>query len=585
VTEALDKLRFEIYERVQLPEEIASLQELEELELIPHMQTLPGEDHVQIRGHLLLTGIYRGDGSASPLRQLEHWIPMEISLPMYRVGRLEELTVDVEQFDVDLVSGRTLNVTGTLTLRGVQGGSAPEREWDGDGLRVVHQAPPETWPGLGDAPVQASVYRMGAAEDGEDPVGLKPADEAGAPRQSGDGADGPGEAVSFRPSSDEAEAALAGGEAADGRSDADRAVAAVSGADGSGPAQPAEGASPAAGSVPAAEDAEEAFFGANGSEARAAIGRNREPYAAVNESGATRPDPGEAGMMRSAGADPWTLRSAARESEPASGTLPPQDAAGSSGDVREAGPADERESPVSESPLAPEEPVASSGAGVGPVRAAHPVAEDSGARDAEPAALFDAAFGEPGDAGASESEWPASEPDAPAAEEKPAVKVTLTGKREPAAVGASAEPVGWHSLIGLRPEKPEAAAGPGAGERDAGTAENAEAAGGEGQADLRAAFGPAGDGGEIPASGGDEAPAAKQAEEPAGGDELDWARLFRLRESEAPAFTRVRLCIVQEDESLESVASRYQVQANLLQRFNNLSEPYVTKGQVLYIPS
>jgi len=27
------------------------------------------------------------------------------------------------------------------------------------------------------------------------------------------------------------------------------------------------------------------------------------------------------------------------------------------------------------------------------------------------------------------------------------------------------------------------------------------------------------------------------------------------------------------------------VQANLLQRFNNLSEPYVTKGQVLYIPS
>ena len=578
MTEALDKLRFEIYERVQLPEEIASLQELEELELIPHMQILPGEDQVQIRGHLLLTGVYRGDGTASSLRHLEHWIPMEISLPMYRVGRLDELTVDVEQFDVDLVSGRTLNVTGTITLRGVQGGSAPEREWDGDGLRVVHQAPPETWPGLGEAPVQASAYRLRAG-DGEDLAGLEPADEAGAAGQTGERADGPDEAVFFRPVSDDADAARTGG-AAHGHSDADGAVAARSGADESGPALPYAGASPAADPALAADKAGEAFFGAGGyGEARAASGGSdevragavAEMRAAADESVARHASQGAAGMMPSA----------AGELEPVTGTLQPQDPAGSPGDGRENGAAAIRENPVSE-PLVSEEPSAS--AGVEPVPAeASPVADHFVAREAESVARLEEAFGETEGAGASESGLPVSEPDAPAPAEKPSVKVTLSGKREPASAGASAESAGWHSLIGLGSEKREASAGPGAEERETGTVEDA-AAGGEGRADLSGADGADGAGDEIPASGGEEAPAAPQAVEPASGDELNWAKLFRFRGSEAPAFTRVRLCIVQEDESLESVASRYQVQAKLLQRFNNLSESHVTKGQVLYIP-
>ena len=565
MTEALDKLRFEIYERVQLPEEIASLQELEELELIPHMQTLPGEDHVQIRGHLLLTGIYRGDGSASPLRQLEHWIPMEISLPMYRVGRLEELTVDVEQFDVDLVSGRTLNVTGTLTLRGVQGGSAPEREWDGDGLRVVHQAPPqEIWPGLsGEVPVQASVYRLQGDDGGV--VGLEPASEDGAPRPAGDDA---GVARSAADENDTVRIAARENYAADfaaGGAGAPGSAAVEAGAVRSAEAdfnvvRSAAGESNVARSAASESDA-----------ARSAAGDSGAMHPAGSEAGAIRPAAGEAGIEQAVrvGGE----RTAESEAEPASGALKPPVAEEPAGDSQ-------GEEVVS----VREEPAAAAGAGDAPsAAAASSDAEAFAAREAESAPQADAAYVEADAAMAPESGWNASAPDISAAEEKPAVKVTLTGKREPAAAGASGEPVGWHSLVGLRAER-EPAAGSAAEGREAVEAGDVQAGGGEMRSDRSAAAEPDADSGAIPPLGGEAEPAAERAEAPPGGDELDWARLFRVRGSEASAFTRVRLCIVQEDEPLESVAERYQVQARLLQRFNNLTEPYVTKGQVLYIP-
>ena len=488
MTEALDKLRFEIYERVQLPEEISSLQELEELELIPHMQTLPGEDHVQIRGHLLLTGVYRGESAESPLRQLEHWIPMEISLPMYRVGRLEELTVDVEQFDVDLVSGRTLNVTGTLTLRGVQGGPAPEREWDGDGLRVVHRAPPpEIWPGLsGEVPVQASVYRL-QGDDGADVVGLESTSETYAPP-------------------------------------------------------------PAAGETGAARYAE-------------------------SESDAALPAAGGSGAMGSAGG----------EDEPASGSRQPQAADEPAGETPGEEVASIREIPVPEPSGTREEPAAADGAGDAPYAAETSSGEEAfAAREAESSVQAEAAYGEADAAMASESGRNAPASDVSAPDERPSVKVTLSGKREPSAAGPSAEPVGWHSLIGLRAEREPSADSADEGFQS-GAAGDVRAGGGEARNDRRAAAESEADNAAMPTLGGEAEPAAERAEA-APGDELDWARLFRVRGGEVSPFTRVRLYIVQEDESLESVAERYQVHARLLQRFNNLTESYVTKGQVLYIP-
>ena len=59
MTDQLNGLRFDIYERVHLPDDVAAIEELEEIELVPHMQALPQEDQVLLRGHLLLSGIYR----------------------------------------------------------------------------------------------------------------------------------------------------------------------------------------------------------------------------------------------------------------------------------------------------------------------------------------------------------------------------------------------------------------------------------------------------------------------------------------------------------------------------------------------
>jgi len=139
VTDQLNGLRFDIYERVHLPDDVAAIEELEEIELVPHIQALPQDDQVLLRGHLLLSGIYRSQES-SGVSQLEHWIPVEISLPLNRIESVEELAVEIDNFDVDLMTTRSLNVTGVLALRGLQMQSAQSPIWRDDSFTVVHQA-------------------------------------------------------------------------------------------------------------------------------------------------------------------------------------------------------------------------------------------------------------------------------------------------------------------------------------------------------------------------------------------------------------------------------------------------------------
>lgn len=143
MTDQLNGLRFDIYERVHLPDDVAAIEELEEIELVPHMQALPQDDQVLLRGHLLLSGIYRSQDSAG-VSQLEHWIPVEISLPLNRIQSVEELAVEIDNFDVDLLTTRSLNVTGVLALRGLQVQSAQSPIWRDDSFTVVHQAEQET---------------------------------------------------------------------------------------------------------------------------------------------------------------------------------------------------------------------------------------------------------------------------------------------------------------------------------------------------------------------------------------------------------------------------------------------------------
>lgn len=119
MSEINNGIRFDIYERVHLPDNVAAIDELEEIELVPRIQVIDQGEHAVLQGQLVLNGIYRAQGSADEQVALEHWIPVEISLPMNRVTRLDEITVDIDTFDVVLLSSRALNITGVLSLRGI----------------------------------------------------------------------------------------------------------------------------------------------------------------------------------------------------------------------------------------------------------------------------------------------------------------------------------------------------------------------------------------------------------------------------------------------------------------------------------
>ncbi|GIP30064.1 hypothetical protein J23TS9_51940 [Paenibacillus sp. J23TS9] len=132
-------LRFDIYERIHLSEDVSGIAELEEIELLPHIQVISQGEQVALRGHLLLSGLYRGDGEEEGTQRLEHFIPVEITVPTNRVSSLDEIAVEIENFDVDLLSKRSLNITGVLSLRGIETAvSDPAPAWNADEFTVIH---------------------------------------------------------------------------------------------------------------------------------------------------------------------------------------------------------------------------------------------------------------------------------------------------------------------------------------------------------------------------------------------------------------------------------------------------------------
>ncbi|QAY65154.1 LysM peptidoglycan-binding domain-containing protein [Paenibacillus protaetiae] len=141
MAEQTNGLRFDVYERVHLPDDVAAIDELEEIELVPRIQVVEQGDHALLKGQLLLSGVYRSKSELAASQTLEHWIPVEISLPMNRVSRLEDISVEIDNFDVDLLSSRTINVTGVLSLRGILVESLPEaaEPWREESFTVVHR--------------------------------------------------------------------------------------------------------------------------------------------------------------------------------------------------------------------------------------------------------------------------------------------------------------------------------------------------------------------------------------------------------------------------------------------------------------
>lgn len=144
-------LRFDIYERVHLSEDTAAVKELDEVELVPHIQVYTEEEQALLKGHLYLTGLYEGtEGEAK--RTLEHLIPVEITLPLNRIQDVSQVSVNIDNFDVDILSPRSLNVTGVLTLHGIEMLSLPDSDWDEEEETIfVHEAPRY------DAPAQPEV--------------------------------------------------------------------------------------------------------------------------------------------------------------------------------------------------------------------------------------------------------------------------------------------------------------------------------------------------------------------------------------------------------------------------------------------
>ncbi|UKS27715.1 LysM peptidoglycan-binding domain-containing protein [Paenibacillus sp. HWE-109] len=132
-------LRFDIYERVHLQEDLAGIQELNDVELLPHIQVLTLDDQAILKGNLLLTGNYNGEDGGTP-RSLEHLIPVEITLPLNRIHRVEDIQVEIENFDIDLLSARSLNVTGVLSLQGIEIVSVPQESWrEDEEVTFVHE--------------------------------------------------------------------------------------------------------------------------------------------------------------------------------------------------------------------------------------------------------------------------------------------------------------------------------------------------------------------------------------------------------------------------------------------------------------
>ncbi|WP_254634655.1 LysM peptidoglycan-binding domain-containing protein [Paenibacillus sp. GbtcB18] len=151
LTEEQNGLRFDIYERVHLAEGAAGIRDLDDVELIPSIEVIPQQEQALLKGSLLLNGSYLDEQETK--RSLQHSIPVEITLPLSRVQRIEDILVDIETFDVDVLNSRSLNVTGVLSLHGVEmayeaGGWSEEDEevvFVHEAASAPQNAPAEPW--------------------------------------------------------------------------------------------------------------------------------------------------------------------------------------------------------------------------------------------------------------------------------------------------------------------------------------------------------------------------------------------------------------------------------------------------------
>ncbi|CAM4512627.1 LysM peptidoglycan-binding domain-containing protein [Paenibacillus xylanexedens] len=506
-------LRFDIYERVHLSEGVPAIEELEEIELYPRIQVIGQDDHATLRGHLLLTGAYRGENEAS--EELKHFIPVEITVPLNRVRSIEDISIEIENFDVDLLSNRSLNITGVLSLRGIEGFPVEEPQvWSADEFTVVHS--PEA---------QQSNRSDEEAQTGSDPNIFA-------------------QEYLLQRSEEErlanaAELAYGAPEFADLQEYADSSSAEPLQSEELSAEYANENRQPDANEDPAS-------LTANGDELA-----SHEHY--------SEPSPISSFMAETA-----DRLASYPESEP---LLPLEDeSSGWSEPSVDALPANSRSAdqavsePSAESsnqvsapdvPDAPEVWHFESARSV-PQQENQAVADVAGESQAENwQGVF--ASSEPGNAEEDRPSFEATGVDEfvqneafvpePVAEteDKPELKVAFGSKKESAP--RQEEGVGISSLLSS-----------GRAARDA----------------------------EV--ERGDEVPAGVAQEETYPADDVEWKNLFLGTIVDQTPFRKVKLCIVQREDTLDAIADRYQLSTRELQLYNRLSEQVVEEGQILYIP-
>lgn len=541
-------LRFDIYERVHLSDDCVGIVQLEEVELTPHIQVIPAGDQVTVRGSLLLAGVYEGDDEGRVSQSLEHWIPVEITLPLNRIRSLEDISVDIEHFDVDLLSARSLNITGILSLKGIAMEPAEPSSWEPEQFTVVHQTEEERGE---DEPEWLRDYGEKAAPSPEalDAVARirSLADGAEQREEEGQAVSEPAaEPLREKTYSDyidqigEAKKAEAKAETEEAEPDQDPGRTELTW-DHAPWAFPSVTDLPPV--VPKAVAEAEATGEAAGEEAGADSGPKGEPeYRSLDEKEAAEPEAEEKPAEAPAGRT---------GEEAAKWNLPELQGAAASASVPEPEPeakpasAPEPALEAQTEPRAEEKPAeAPAAAASAAASAGEAIVSEASAAEADVSEEQTAAEANPREEAEAE---PAGEAAAAAnaADAKPEMKIAINSSKPADAPAAGG--VGFSSLLESSRQKKE---------REQREAETKQA----------------------------EEEAALEAAKVTTGDDMKWQSLFLQRVNDEHSFKKVRMCIVQREETLDTIADRYQMNTNEIVLYNRLPDQNVTEGQVLYIP-
>lgn len=68
-------------------------------------------------------------------------------------------------------------------------------------------------------------------------------------------------------------------------------------------------------------------------------------------------------------------------------------------------------------------------------------------------------------------------------------------------------------------------------------------------------------------------------------EKVEWKSLFLSRADDSDeAFRSMRMCIAQKEDTIETIAERYNLHPNELSLHNRLQDQKVEEGQIIYIP-